>query len=266
MRNMPIKVIDNYLYINDQVLDTHTIIDTLGAGANGIVYLAFNKLLQRKEALKVWIQQRNHDRRDKQRQGLLEAMKQAANNGKHSVQIYHVDILNGVVYASMEYIDGITLKEYCEKTSNASDLVQMAYIYLSILEEITTKQTLHGDPHWKNVLIYTEQISKYKKRTRMKLCDFGTSEFTSKESSKERHWRIVEETVINMTKNLESYLFAKTNYEIFKKQSESTIKLVEDTHAEVFDGYDIGRIRTAALRDYLDGFTVEVMKNRKILK
>lgn len=259
------QVVDSQIVINGTVLTNYTFIKKLGQGANGIVYLVKNNLLDREEALKVWKKQNQNDNRDKIKQGLLEASKQAANDGKHSVQIYHIDVVSDVVYATMEYVDGITLKEYYESTNTASELVSMAYIYLTIIEKITTQRTMHGDPHWKNALIFEEKPSKYEEpRKSIKFCDFGTSHFAGKESSRDRHWRIVRETIVKMTKKLDSYAWANEQLKHFDRMAKGMIYDLDNSNIPNIDDFDESRMRTAVLRDYLDCFTIEVQNERKM--
>lgn len=258
------EIVDNHIVINGVELKNYTFIQELGEGANGIVYLVKNNLLDREEALKVWRKKNPNDQRDNIKQGLLEASKQAANDGKYSVQIYHVDVVNNVVYATMEYVDGITLKEYSESTNSATELVSMAYVYLTIIEKITTKRTMHGDPHWKNALIFEEKPSKYEEpKKSIKFCDFGTSNFSSKKSSKDRHWRIVRETIVNMTKKLNSYKWAKQQLTRFDQMAQGMIHDLDHSNIPNIDDFDESRMRTAVLRDYLDCFTIEVEKEQK---
>lgn len=257
---MSIEIINDHLTINGHKLESHTIIKKLGEGANGIVYLAKNKLLEREEALKIWIKQRKNDKRDKSTQAIFEAAKQASNNGKYAVQIFYIGELDNVIYALMEYVDGITLKEFCEQTDSAQTLVDFAYKYLKIIESITTSKTIHGDPHWKNVLIYHDHINRFQTNIEMKLCDFGTSHFSSKEISKNRHWSIVKETVINMTKNLKQYEEAREFLEYLEEGQQQLISsLDKGLHTNISERVE-SQMRTATLRDYLEFFTPEIEK------
>lgn len=264
---MVLEIIDSNIFIKGTKLNNYTYIKELGKGANGVVYLVKNNLLDREEALKIWIKQNSNDNRDKVKQGLFEASKQAANNGKYSVQIYHIDVINNVVYATMEYVNGITLKEYYKLTNSASELISMAYIYLTIIERITTKRTMHGDPHWGNVIIFEEKISKYEEpKKSMKFCDFGTSHFTTKESSKNRHWKIVRKTILSITKKLDSFEYAKKHLEEFDNMTQKMIQDLDNLDIPNIDDFDESRMRKVVLRDYLDCFTIEVENEQKSRK
>ncbi|WP_066347652.1 protein kinase domain-containing protein [Aliarcobacter cryaerophilus] len=256
------EIIDNVITINGTKLHNYKFIKKLGEGANGIVYLVENILLERKEALKIWRKKNLNDERNKVVQGLKEAAKQANIDNIHSVKIYHIDIVNDIVYATMEYVNGITLKEYCESTNNKSELILMAYTYLKIIQDITTKKTIHGDPHWKNVIIFEEKISKYTESTKnMKFCDFGTSYFVSKESSKNRHWKIVKDTILNITKKFDSFEYAKKYLEQLEKQTEEMIQDLDNSNVPNINDFDESLMRTAALRDYLEYLTIEINSN-----
>jgi serine/threonine protein kinase len=250
---LDVRLVDGFktLHINGHPLNSHEILDILGSGANGTVYLAINRTLDRKEAIKVWLKNRAHDNRDKLEQGLAEARKLAAANKESSVEIYSAQVFHAVPVAIMEYIDGKTLREYKKGGSNKHQLLGLAYLYLEAIEKTTTKSLMHGDPHLSNVLVYRYSPDLYTDELRMKLCDFGTSIFSGKEHSEDRHWRIVEESVIELTKNIEGFDYAKSQLPIFKKNL-ATIDLTKDL--DLFTGKQIAQIRNSPLRDYLDCF------------
>lgn len=246
------EIIDNCLIVDGEKLEHYTIIDELGRGANGIVYLTLNNLLQRHEALKIWIKRNENDSRDKKQQGILEATKLAANNPQYAVQIYHIGFLKDTVYATMEYIDGMTLQKYCELFNNESELIEIAYKYLEIIEKTSVKKTLHGDPHWNNVLIYIENKNRYNPKLNIKLCDFGTSYFTSKEHSQDRHWKIVKDTIFKMTKKCSNYKEAKELYDYLDENQQANNKLLDYGLRPNISEHAQAMIRTASLRDYLE--------------
>lgn len=72
---------------------------------------------------------------------------------------------------------------------------------MNAIVQTTTEATRHGDAHAKNVLVY-EVATKYEKQLKIKLCDFGTSLYSGKEASEQRHWRIVRETIIALTEGI----------------------------------------------------------------
>jgi serine/threonine protein kinase len=255
MTALEVNQVDGFdiLHINGSPFESHEILGTLGSGANGIVYLAVNKALDRKEAVKVWLKNRKKDKRDKLEQGIAEARKLAAANRESSVEIYSAQVINGVPVATMEYVDGKTLREYKKDCKSDSELLRLAYLYLEAIENTTTQDVMHGDPHLSNVLVFRYSPDVFTDELRIKLCDFGTSIFSGKERSKERHWRMVEESVIELTNNMDGYDFAISRLPEFKKNL-STIDLTKDN--DFLTDKQIAQIRNSPMRDYLRCFSV----------
>lgn len=247
----PYHVENERLFIGDKVFRSHKIIKELGRGANGVVFLAQNTTLEREEAIKVWLKLRSTDRRNKLKQGLREAIKLARVNGNNAVQIYSAQIVGGAVVATMEYIDGETLEKFCERNKDPIARLWAAWMYLGIIEKTTTPETCHGDPHWGNVLVFKESKDKYHEQMRMKLCDFGTSIYSTKATSQTRHWRLVKETVLRVTEILEGRDQALQNLQQFEESIRTTINMMID-NADKFTAKDFAQVRMAPLRDYLD--------------
>lgn len=249
--NDHIAVRNGTLFLDDKPFDGHEIMEELGRGANGVVFRAKNNLLNRSEAIKVWFAAREGDKRDKVQQGVAEAMKLAAAGGRHAVQIFSAKIEGRSVVATMECIEGETLKSYCGKMRDIGHLLGVGYKYLEIMETTTTPETRHGDPHWKNVLVYKDSVSKYEELLGMKLCDFGTSAFAGKESSERRHWLIVNETIMNITRDFPDREAAVAQLGEWRRDTESWLAKNE-RKSDHLSHHDIARMHTAPLRDYLD--------------
>lgn len=239
------------LHINGKPFPTHEIIRQLGRGANGIVYLSRNIVLDRLEALKVWRTMRTSDHRDKAKQGIAEAQKLAAANREHSVEIFTAQLFEGVPVASMEYVDGQTLREWKQKDPRSRTLLQLAHLYLEAIEGTTTKTSMHGDPHLSNVLVYRYSPDIFTDELRVKLCDYGTSLFSGRESSSARHWRIVEESVLELTSGLDGSDWALSCLCDFKGNL-ATIDLAKA--AGTLPDRQLAQIINSPLRDYLRCF------------
>lgn len=72
-------------------------------------------------------------------------MKLAAANGRDAVQIFTARIEGQSVIASMEFVPGETLKDYCERTKEIGQRIGVCYVYLDIIERTTTPETRHGE-------------------------------------------------------------------------------------------------------------------------
>ncbi|GAB5606492.1 protein kinase domain-containing protein [Sideroxyarcus sp. TK5] len=250
-----IQIEENRLRINGEQFSSHSIEREIGRGANGIVYLANNHILKRQEVVKIWCASNPKDSRDKKSQAFAEAAKLANAHPEHAVQIFSAGLVGGIPYATMEYVDGKTLKQKLDETRDKKLLLGLAGIYLTAIEETSQANTFHGDPHWSNVLVYEHQPNKYETSIKVKLCDFGTSIFSGHERSEDRHWRLVEECVLNTTKSFKSFQEAKTELPRFKSQlSEFT----SQSKPDFLDDLHWAKLHTAPLRDFLDYLSVEL--------
>lgn len=240
----------NRLFILGKHFENYEIFKVLGTGANGVVYHALNTLLQREEAVKVWRAGNPKDRRDKLAQGLREAQKLARVCPEYAVALYSAQIINGVFLATMEYIDGKTLAWHREN-SDQFLRCQLAQVYLNAIVQTTTAATRHGDAHDKNVLIY-EVATKYEKSLRIKLCDFGTSFYSGKEASEHRHWRIVRETIVSLTRDLPHADFCLSTLDHDWPRGVRMASDAYEAHKKGvdFSESDIANFWSAPLRDY----------------
>jgi serine/threonine protein kinase len=254
------EIIDNVISVQGKVLDSHKVLNEIGRGANGVVFLAKNILLNRDEAVKLWVPAKKGDPRDKKLQAIKEAAKLAAANSKYAVQIFSASFLGDAVVATMEYINGQSLKQFYDSTKETQLIIYLAYCYLEAIEETTNTFTRHGDPHWENVLVYADRTDKYDVRPDIKLCDFGTSHFAGLERSENRHWSIVRKTILDITKHLKHYGAGLERLE----RSEEMVNAILAQFASVtvadsrLDEHDIARLRAAPLRDYLEVIRMEL--------
>lgn len=159
----------------------------IGAGANGSVFKAQSALLRRDEAVKLWLP-RPGDKRNKVRQGMLEAQKQASVLHSQVIQIFHADIMNGIFFSTMQFVDAPNLRTWCKRPA-ATMILRWAVAdnYLELIKQTSEPDLFHGDPHAGNVLISND--------LRTWLCDYGTSYYSNRHASWTRHWVIVDEVM-----------------------------------------------------------------------
>ena len=240
--------------MNGETFDSHSNPQKIGEGANGVVYLADSDILKRKEVVKIWRAAAPNDTRDKKKQAFLEAAKLANANEKHAVQIYSAGLIGGVPFATMEFVNGKTLKETVGNATDKRLLLILASDYLTAIEETSQGQTFHGDPHWSNVLVYEHQLNKYETNIKLKLCDFGTSIFSNHENSVNRHWRLVEQCVLDTTKSLGLFQEAKAQLPHYKS---IVSKMLAQPKPESIDDLSWAKMHTAPLHDYLSYLSQE---------
>ena len=69
--------------------------------------------MARDVAVKIWMKLRERDRRDKFQKGIPEARKPAdADNSDVAVRIHEAGDIGCLFYTTMEYFDGITVREW----------------------------------------------------------------------------------------------------------------------------------------------------------
>jgi serine/threonine protein kinase len=113
------------------LLGPHIVLDLLGRGGMGAVYLGEHQDLGRKVALKVMVSPRDDDQRLANERFLREARAAAALDHPNIVRIFDVSRHNGTPYLAMEYVDGDTLQHVLDRdghlpVSVAADVVAQA--------------------------------------------------------------------------------------------------------------------------------------------
>ena len=113
------------------VLGPHVVLDLLGRGGMGAVYLAEHLDLHRKVAIKVMVSPADEDQRLANERFLREARAAAALDHPNIVRIFDVARHKGTPYLAMEYVDGETLQQVLDREghlpiSTAADAVAQA--------------------------------------------------------------------------------------------------------------------------------------------
>lgn len=162
-------------------LPNYVFFDELGEGANAKVFLIYNIVLNRKEALKIWTPRKNQTIVNEQ-QFLSEVHKNSLFTGNSSIAtIYTGGCKDGIYYCTMEYCPGVTLKEFLE--SNPSWIYRwgLARQISDTMKSIYEKGVFHGDLHCKNIIINIDDHEDW-----LRILDLGTSMFSGKEHSSKR--------------------------------------------------------------------------------
>ena len=174
--------------------------EIIGSGANSLVFKAKHEYLDTFRAVKIWIKIKPGDKRDKFKQGIEEAKKAFRIKDSNVVRLYDAGKVCDYFYATMDYYPWITVKEWLNgfspKLAHRWNLIR--HVCKSVLS-ITTPITFHGDLHVGNILVNPNKslaaLSLPERTPNFIIIDFGTSIFTTKENSIERHWRVFEETI-----------------------------------------------------------------------
>lgn len=140
----------------------------LGRGGMGSVYLAMDKMLQRKVALKVMLRDYSDDADFVQR-FQREAQAAACMNNPYVVQVYAFGKENGLPYIAMEFVGGGSLGQEIKAAGGAGldplHVMRVGWQIAQGLDCAADHHLLHGDLKPDNVL--------YDDERRAKLADFG---------------------------------------------------------------------------------------------
>jgi tRNA A-37 threonylcarbamoyl transferase component Bud32 len=88
------------------------IIDTLGAGAMGVVYLARDPALKRRVAVKVLREEISSTDEESRKKLLYEARTMAQLSHPNVITVYEVGFHEGQFFLAMEYVDGLTINDW----------------------------------------------------------------------------------------------------------------------------------------------------------
>ncbi len=151
----------------------YRILEKLGAGGMGEVYLAEDTKLGRKVALKLLSEEYIADK-DRLHRFEQEACAASALNHPNILTIYEVGMDGGRHFIATEFIDGMTLRQ--KMTGSVLEIEAVLEISIQIagaLEEAHAANILHRDIKPENVMI--------RRNGYVKLLDFGLAKLTEKE-------------------------------------------------------------------------------------
>ncbi|HKY41953.1 MAG TPA: protein kinase [Pyrinomonadaceae bacterium] len=148
----------------------YRILEKLGAGGMGVVYLAEDMKLGRKVAIKVL----SHEyTTNKDRLHRFEQEASAASNLNHPniITIHEVGDDDGRHYIATEYIDGVTLRRKMAASQlQTTEVLDIALQVASALEEAHTAGIVHRDIKPDNIMI--------RRNGYVKVLDFGLAKLT----------------------------------------------------------------------------------------
>ena len=153
--------------LNGDVIRQFVILGWLGRGGMGVVYDAYDRVLDRRVALK--IMRPEAQRRD----ALLHEAKLAAKvSSPHAVVVYQADLEGDQVFVAMERVDGPTLREYPTRASD-QELRRAILEAAAGLVDIHDADIAHGDFKPENVLVGARGA---------KITDFGLARATGQKN------------------------------------------------------------------------------------
>lgn len=155
--------------------DRYEILEIVGSGGMATVYKAECKLLNRYVAVKVLKDSLRYDL-DLKEKFNKEAQAAAKLSHNNIVSIFDVGEIDGLNYIVMEYIDGITLKEYISKNKPIHwKIARNIAIQIGLaLEHAHANGIIHRDIKPHNILITKDNV--------IKVADFGIASAVSSET------------------------------------------------------------------------------------
>ena len=172
-----------------RLIGRYTIEGVLGQGGFGITYLGMDELHKKKVAIKEFFPQgivtRNieyedtvtvtlvgeKENYDKGKERFLKEAQTMAMFSKDKGIVKALDFfeINNTAYIVMEYLEGVTLKQYLRENKRiaAEDLVELLVPLIEALDEIHSQGLIHRDISPDNIMVLPDG--------RIKLMDFGAA-------------------------------------------------------------------------------------------
>ena len=172
-----------------RLIGRYTIEGVLGQGGFGITYLGMDELHKKKVAIKEFFPQgivtRNieyedtvtvtlvgeKENYDKGKERFLKEAQTMAMFSKDKGIVKALDFfeINNTTYIVMEYLEGVTLKQYLRENKRiaAEDLVELLVPLIEALDEIHSQGLIHRDISPDNIMVLPDG--------RIKLMDFGAA-------------------------------------------------------------------------------------------
>lgn len=158
-------------YIGKVLNDRYMITEVIGVGGMAYVYKAFDKVCNRVVAVKILKDEFMSDAQFRRRfTNESKAITMLSHN--NIVDVYDVSLEGDALYIVMEYIDGITLKEYMEKKGALSSVEAIHFIrqILKGLAHAHERGIVHRDIKPHNIILLKDGT--------IKITDFGIARLT----------------------------------------------------------------------------------------
>lgn len=167
-----------YQHTRPSQIGEYQILNDIGRGGMGKVFLGHDEQLQREVAIKVMHSHRAHNQAARKR-FLNESRATAAIDHPHVVTIHQVGEHDGVPFIVMQRLEGCTLQEYCTESGSlsVSEVLRIGREVALGLEAAHSHGLVHRDIKPANIIL--EGPNKH-----VKIIDFGLALDTLESSSK----------------------------------------------------------------------------------
>ena len=164
---------DEFRLKKGQLLGSYMILERIGAGGMGEVYLATDTRLDRKVALKILPQDFADDVRRMQR-FTLEAKVASTLNQPNILTVFEFGKVGSLAFLATEYIDGETLRSFLQHTQpRLKEVLEISAQIVAALEAAHEARIVHRDIKPENVMIRRRDHI-------VKVLDFGLAKLTEK--------------------------------------------------------------------------------------
>src|SRR6185437_5818906 len=161
-----------------QQFGSYVVLDSLGAGGMGEVYLARDTRLDRTVALKVLSSDISQDKRRMQR-FRQEAKVASSLNQPNILTIFEFGEVDRLTYLATEFIDGQTLRDYLRGNRlKLAEILDIAIQILAALDAAHEARIVHRDIKPENVMIRRRDHV-------VKVLDFGLAKLTEKRATQD---------------------------------------------------------------------------------
>ncbi|MCC8112358.1 MAG: Stk1 family PASTA domain-containing Ser/Thr kinase [Ruminococcus sp.] len=166
---------DKNQFIGTRLDGRYELTELVGEGGMANVYRAIDVLDNRIVAVKI-LKKEYSESEEFQRRFRNESKAIAVMSHPNIVKIYDMGFSERVQYIVMEFIDGITLKDYIdsEKVLNWKDAVHFVIQILRALQHAHNRGIVHRDIKPQNIMLLTDGT--------IKVMDFGIAKFAREES------------------------------------------------------------------------------------
>ena len=174
---------ENDKYIGRLLGGRYELIDVVGVGGMAVVYRARDTILGRYVAIKILKEEFAKDP-DIRKRFAIESRAVAKLSHHNIVSVYDVGNEDGTDYIVMEFIEGVTLKEYLQQKGRLSwqESIFFAEQISSALVHAHSRGIIHQDIKPQNVIILRDGTAK--------LTDFGIASFATTQET-----RVVQEAI-----------------------------------------------------------------------
>jgi protein kinase-like protein len=154
-----------------QHFGSYIILDSLGSGGMGEVYLARDTRLDRTVALKVLSPDISEDKRRMQR-FRQEAKVASSLNQPNILTVFDFGEVDGLTFLATEYIDGVTLRDHLHgKRLQLTEILDISIQVLAALDAAHEARIVHRDIKPENVMLR-------RRDSVVKVLDFGLAKVT----------------------------------------------------------------------------------------